>query len=185
MEHMTNIPKSVVERIIYLRNSYNTHLDVVRQMIEADNRNIFGVDLVVIGVMHRSISLIDGFTSMVEKRNVLCAGALLRLQVDSVMRLYACWLVDDPHSLIQPLLEGKPLNEARNVAEATLTAIMGRIATYTGQMVEWSDLTKNEDSQWYNLTLKPTAKDFEMGDVKAPADEVAPIPGRERRRRRS
>jgi myo-inositol 2-dehydrogenase/D-chiro-inositol 1-dehydrogenase len=83
--------------------------------------------------------------------------------------------------LLNSILEGKPLNEARNVAEATLTAIMGRIATYTGQMVEWADLTENQDSQWYNLTLKPTAMDFEMGDVTAPPDDVAPVPGRERR----
>ena len=85
--------------------------------------------------------------------------------------------------LLNSILAGKPLNEARNVAESNLTAIMGRIATYTGQMVEWADLTENKNSQWYNLTLKPTAEDFEKGEVVAPPDEIAAIPGSDRRRR--
>lgn len=33
---MSNIPKSVEKRIIHLRNSYDTHLDVLRQILEAD-----------------------------------------------------------------------------------------------------------------------------------------------------
>jgi hypothetical protein len=85
--------------------------------------------------------------------------------------------------LLNSILAEEPLNEARNVAESTLTGIMGRIATYTGQIVRWSDLTENENSQWYNLTLKPTAADFEKGEVVAPPDDVVPIPGRESQQR--
>ena len=90
--------------------------------------------------------------------------------------------VQEHIDLLNSILDEKPINEARNVAESTLTAIMGRIATYTGQMVRWSDLM-NEGSQWYNLTLKPTAADFEKGDVVAPTDDIAPVPGRDRRER--
>jgi predicted dehydrogenase len=90
--------------------------------------------------------------------------------------------VQEHVNLLNSILKGEPLNEARNVAESTLTAIMGRIATYTGQIVQWSDLTEKKDSPWYNLTLKPTAEDFEKGEVVAPEDDVAPIPGSDRER---
>jgi len=85
--------------------------------------------------------------------------------------------VQEHRDLIKSIRDGKPLNEARNVAEATMVAIMGRISAYTGQIVRWSDLTKNEKSQWYNLTLKPTALDFEQGTVVAPQENVIPVPG--------
>ena len=39
--------------------------------------------------------------------------------------------------LIQAILEDKPLNEASQVADSTLTAIMGREAAYSGAEVEW------------------------------------------------
>ena len=85
--------------------------------------------------------------------------------------------VQEHVDLLNSILEDKPLNEARNVAESTLTAIMGRISAYTGQIVRWSDLIEKADSQWYNLTLKPTAEDFEKGEVVAPPDDVVPVPG--------
>jgi predicted dehydrogenase len=86
--------------------------------------------------------------------------------------------VQEHIDLLNSILENKPLNEARNVAESTMVAIMGRISAYTGQIVRWSDLTEKSDSQWYNLTLKPTAEDFEKGEVVAPPEDVPPVPGK-------
>ena len=63
------------------------------------------------------------------------------------------------------------------MAESTLVAIMGRISAYTGQIVRWSDLTKNTNSPWYNLALTPTARDFENGTVVAPPENSIPLPG--------
>ena len=80
-------------------------------------------------------------------------------------------------ALIRGILDGKPVNEAAAVAESTMTAIMGRISAYTGQLVRWQDLMTKEDSPLYNLTLGPPAEDFEKGDVTAPADDVVAVPG--------
>jgi predicted dehydrogenase len=85
--------------------------------------------------------------------------------------------VQEHRDLIRSMREGKPLNEARNVAQSTLVAIMGRISAYTGQIVRWSDLTKNTESPWYNLTLTPAARDFESGSVVAPPENSIPLPG--------
>jgi myo-inositol 2-dehydrogenase/D-chiro-inositol 1-dehydrogenase len=90
--------------------------------------------------------------------------------------------VQEHIDLLNSIFDEKPINEAREVGESTLTAIMGRISAYTGQIVRWSDLTEDENSLWYNLTLKPAAEDFEKGAVIAPPDDVVPIPGTERRK---
>jgi len=82
--------------------------------------------------------------------------------------------------LLKGILDEKLyINEARAVAEASLTAVMGRIATYTGRLIRWDDLVKNKDSEWYALTCKPSAEDFEKGQVKAPPDDVVAIPGKD------
>ena len=85
--------------------------------------------------------------------------------------------VQEHRDLIASIRGGRPLNEARGVAESTMAAIMGRISAYTGQMVRWSDVIKNASSPWYNLTLTPTARDFEEGTVVAPEENVIPLPG--------
>jgi hypothetical protein len=56
---------------------------------------------------------------------------------------------------------------------------MGRISAYTGKLVRWADIMENKKSPYYNLTLTPTALDFEKGDIIAPEDDVPAIPGKE------
>jgi myo-inositol 2-dehydrogenase/D-chiro-inositol 1-dehydrogenase len=85
--------------------------------------------------------------------------------------------VQEQIDLLASILKGKPINGTQAVAESTMTAIMGRISAYTGQLVRWSDLTTNAESPWYNLTLTPSAADFESENVIAPKDNVCPIPG--------
>jgi myo-inositol 2-dehydrogenase / D-chiro-inositol 1-dehydrogenase len=65
--------------------------------------------------------------------------------------------------LISSIRAGNPLNEGRAVAEATLTAIMGRMSAYTGQAVKWEwvireselDLTPAEVRGGYALGPAP------------------------------
>lgn len=73
---------------------------------------------------------------------------------------------------------GDVLDQARAVAESTATAILGRTSAYTGKQMFWEEMmaspTKRPDL--YNLTLKPSAEDFEKGTVEIPK-EAAPVPG--------
>ncbi len=85
--------------------------------------------------------------------------------------------VQEHVAMIRSVLEGKPLNESKTVAESTLVAIMGRMSAYTGEMIRWNDLVANKESPLYNFTCKPTALDFEKGTVKMP-EEAPPIPGK-------
>ncbi len=85
-------------------------------------------------------------------------------------------IIQEHVELIRGALTEKPLNCARPVAEATLTAIGGRIAAYTGKLVRWRDLMENTKGEFYSLQCTPTALDFEQGEVSLP-EEVPAIPG--------
>jgi predicted dehydrogenase len=77
--------------------------------------------------------------------------------------------VEEHVDLIASIKAGKPLNEGKQIAESTLTAIMGRQAAYSGQEIQW-DAILNSD-----LDLMPKA--LEMGPL--PIPPVA-VPGRTR-----
>jgi predicted dehydrogenase len=69
--------------------------------------------------------------------------------------------------LVESILRGNPLNELKNVAESTLTAIMGRMSAYTGKEVTWEQaLNSKLDTFPTNLTW----------DSKLPVSPT-PIPG--------
>ncbi|MHC4733819.1 MAG: Gfo/Idh/MocA family protein [Planctomycetota bacterium] len=96
-------------------------------------------------------------------------------------------LTQAPSSHIQEQIDtlyyvnkGRPLNQARAVAESTATAIMGRISAYTGQQVSWKEIMVDSGVKpdLYNLTLKPIAEDFDKGTVEIPKENSVPIPGR-------
>ena len=75
--------------------------------------------------------------------------------------------VQEHADLVASLSGGPPMNEARQVAESTLTAIMGRMSAYTGQVVTWEQALDSA------LDLTPPA--YEFGDL--PVEPVA-IPGK-------
>ena len=55
--------------------------------------------------------------------------------------------VQEHTDLIASIRSGKPYNELKHVAESTLTAIMGRMASYTGKPVKWEQaLNSREDT---------------------------------------
>ena len=69
---------------------------------------------------------------------------------------------------IAAIRAGKPLNEARRVAESTLTAILGREAAYTGQEISWEQMLN------CNTILGPEVLDL---TASLPVPPVA-IPGK-------
>jgi myo-inositol 2-dehydrogenase/D-chiro-inositol 1-dehydrogenase len=76
--------------------------------------------------------------------------------------------VQEHTDLIESIRSGKPLNELKQVAESTLTAIMGRMSAYTGKEVSWEQaLNSKEDLMPKDLTL----------DMSKPVAPVA-IPGK-------
>ncbi|MCI0432905.1 MAG: Gfo/Idh/MocA family oxidoreductase [Gemmatimonadetes bacterium] len=68
--------------------------------------------------------------------------------------------------LVASMRAGKPLNELRQVAESTLTAILAREAAYTGQVIAWDEIAASD------LDLTPELNGF--GPLAVPP---VPAPG--------
>jgi len=78
--------------------------------------------------------------------------------------------VQEHVDLIAAIRGGTPVNEARRVAESTMTAILGRLAAYTGRDVTWDEAMASD------LDLSPPA--YAFGDL--PVRDVA-LPGQTER----
>ncbi len=64
--------------------------------------------------------------------------------------------VEEHRNLVASIRAGKPLNEGVQVAESTLTAIMGRTACYTGQEITWDKMmASTEDLMPETLAFGP------------------------------
>ncbi len=76
--------------------------------------------------------------------------------------------------LVKHIQENKPINDAHYTAEATLTAIMGRMATYSGQEITWEQALNSD----LDTMPKVLAWDADPGPKAGPDGLYpAPIPG--------
>jgi predicted dehydrogenase len=96
--------------------------------------------------------------------------AEVKLESDNAM-------VQEHIDLITSVRAGKPRNEAQQIADSTLVAIMSRMAAYTGQMIRWVDVTENEKSPFFAYKCPVDPLTFEKGAITLPA-EVPPVPGK-------
>ncbi len=55
---------------------------------------------------NRCINLTNGFVSMLQSRNLTCAGVLLRMQMDNCMRTYAAFIAEDSDAVVDCIITG-------------------------------------------------------------------------------
>ena len=79
------------------------------------------------------------------------------------------------HDLFAALRDGRIYNEVQNGAESTMTAILGRMATYSGQTVKWDDALAR------GIDLSPQSYDFTATPPVVPGKDgfyPVPVPGK-------
>mgnify|MGYP003642954269 CR=1 FL=1 len=68
------------------------------------------LDIIVIGVAKRSLSLASGLRDLINAKNMTCSRAIVRMQLDTVSRFLAYTYVDDPSEMAKAVIGGKPLH---------------------------------------------------------------------------
>lgn len=101
-------------KIEKLRENTDIFIKLGDQMLRAYDASLYPFDIFVNSILHRSLNLTLGFCDLIEKRNIICAGPLLRLQIDNCLRLYAGFIVSDPHKFALDVLEGNPINKMKD-----------------------------------------------------------------------
>ncbi len=80
--------------------------------------------------------------------------------------------------LFAAIREGKPYNEAEYGAHSTMTAIMGRMATYSGKMMEWDEAINSEidlSPKEYNFAAAPPVVPDAKGNYPVPVPGVTKV----------
>ncbi len=98
----------------HLSESKKLHLEVAQKMVQADNGNIFELDLFCIALIQRSLSLISGFYTLIKEDNLLIAAPIVRIHLDNLLQTYAAFMVKNPHNFARKKLEGKQTNNLKD-----------------------------------------------------------------------
>lgn len=77
-------------------------------------RNLTKDDFYFSAAANRCINLINGFVVMLQKRNLTCAGVLLRMQMDNCMRTYAAFIAEDRSAVIDCIINGSRVKDYKD-----------------------------------------------------------------------
>lgn len=83
--------------------------------------NLTKDDLFFCASLDRSLRLIDGVIPMLKDRNLTCAGALLRLQMDNCLRTYAAFIAADKEKVIDCIISGDPIKNEKDTTGQKMT----------------------------------------------------------------
>ena len=77
-------------------------------------KTLFKEDWFFCASINRCINLIDGFYLLLNERNLTCAGAILRLQIDNCLRTYAAFIAADRNKVIECIIDGRRIDKERD-----------------------------------------------------------------------
>ncbi len=97
------------------------HLVLGKATFEADGGKLFSLDFWAGAAINRSLSNCFAFTQMVRTENYLAAASLVRLQLDTFLRFFASYLVNDPHEFTTSVLAGTEVRKLKDRSGKPMT----------------------------------------------------------------
>jgi hypothetical protein len=76
--------------------------------------NLSHADFFIVGALRRTLAQARGFRDLIDARNFPCAAAILRLQLDTAMRVNALSIVDDVDATCKAVLNGEQFNRLKD-----------------------------------------------------------------------
>jgi hypothetical protein len=75
----------------------------------------------LLGALKRTLAHADGFRKHIKDRNFICAGTIMRAQLDTALRVNALSLVKCPETFASDVLAGSPINKMKDANGHRLT----------------------------------------------------------------
>jgi len=106
--------KKINEHLLELQSRTEGHLNLGKDMLKADNSAMYPLDFLAAAALYRSLNLISGFCKLIEEDNFIAAAPLLRLQIDTYLRFFAAFIVNDPHIFAENIFKGEHVNKQKD-----------------------------------------------------------------------
>lgn len=148
----------VEEALNYIEDDNKIMGNLAVKMLEANNSSLYAVDLFLCSVIKRSLSLSTGFITMIRDQNFICAAPLIRLQLDSALRVFAGTIVDSSRKFAEDVIKGE---EIRNMKDRNGKKMTDR---YLRNLLANSDDFNKKEYAWVEAVYKNTSGYIHLSD---------------------
>jgi hypothetical protein len=157
----------LARRLGELKALEDSLLDLALGCMQAYGGALYPMDLLANGASNRTIAQSTCFRRMIEERNMICAGSLLRLQVDTALRFYAAYISENPHAFAHEVLKGTRVDKLKDRDGKLMrdAYLVERLAEAEG--LEWLARVYRETSGYIHLSSKHLFCSFTAVDVES------------------
>ena len=157
------------------------HFAIAKAMLEADDGKVFPVDLYAVGSLKRSMAHCKGFATLMASKNLTCVGGITRMQLDTLLRFFAIFLVPEPHDFVAKVMNGKRVRDFKDRNGNKLTDVF--LVSELSKKEPWIESVYKETSGYIHFSKKHifsaldniTDETFEMFISAEDVDRVEPI----------
>lgn len=115
--------------------------------------NLYLTDLFLLSIFNRSISLLEGFKTLIKQKNYLCATPLVRMQLENILKIQALNLVSDRNDAINKFLSGERMDNLKSAIDnRKLTDKY--IVDFLKSSNNWIEEVYNQSCQFVHLSDK-------------------------------
>jgi hypothetical protein len=113
--------QSLDESLAALEKNKSDCIASMLNMVSGKNNDLYPLDMLAVAALNRACSQLDAAIDLIRKQNYLVTASLIRLQLDSCIRLYGAWLVENPHEYAAHALKGIKLGKLKSRSGDFLT----------------------------------------------------------------
>ena len=103
--------------------------------MHAGSMSMYPMDMVIIGIVKRCLSTTSALEKLVLEWNMTCSRAVLRMQLDTVLRLSAFWLSPDLQKMAMDVMGGKQINKTKDRDNCKMTD--SYLSRKLGERFDW------------------------------------------------
>lgn len=103
--------KSVIDTLRQLKSAEVDIIDLGMCLMKSANGHMYIFDQFAIATLNRAVAISSAFNKLINEFNMIAAGALLRIHLDTALRYFASHLVDDCNEFADSVVRGEPINK--------------------------------------------------------------------------
>jgi hypothetical protein len=152
-----------------------------QDLLAACAGDIFPCDALALSVLTRTLSLIRGFQTLVDSNCYTCAAPLVRLQLDSALRLHGVITCRDPHIVAHQVCSGVALRTIKHsnggkMTDKFLQQLLEKSSPWLPEIYSLSSAYVHLSDQHFLHLMMQSTKDESGTRTFAVSDEEEYIP---------
>jgi hypothetical protein len=159
--------KSFDEAYISLTKDKDLCAESLMRMTAGVNKGLYPLDFLMVAALNRASSQLSAVIELLRTRNFVVAASLLRLQLDSCLRIHGAWLVSDPHDYAQKILKGVKISKLKSSSGEAMQDI--HLRNSLSKEFPWVNSVYENTSGFIHLSEKHIScslRDFQASSLK-------------------